>query len=220
MNSLGMQAVVDRVLGEKDGKCSIGQPGSGIQASLTTTDYQFIQEVIDGSCQILQSAITLAGSGSLRFCPVRVFVRIIGASIFLLKALGLGAHTANLQASLAVLDQSILALHQSSPDDMHLASQFASLLELHIARFRQLLIPSSVPPGISTLDFSFEWEGGGGLAEGGNSNTNLSSDLQTSADDWLSLPFDPSMAPFGAGESYEMPEIEDGTWDFLWNLPG
>lgn len=220
MNSLGMQAVVNRVLGERGGDSGIGQPRSGIQASLTASDYQFIQEVIDGSCQILQSAIALSDSGSLRFCPVRVFVRVIGASIFLLKALGLGAHTANLQASLAILDQSILALHRSSPDDMHLASQFASLLELHIARFRQLLIPSSAPPGISTLDFGFDWNGSGGSAQGIGSAASLSSDFQTSADDWLSLPFDPSMAPFGVGESYEMPEIEDGTWDFLWNLPG
>lgn len=220
MNGLGMQAVVDRVLGERGADLSMGQPSTGIHASLTPTDYQFIQEVIDGSCQILQSGIALAESGSLRFCPVRVFVRIIGASIFLLKALGLGAHTASLQASLAILDQSIQALHRSSPDDMHLATQFASLLELHIARFRQLLIPSSAPPGIPTLDFGFDWSGSDESVEGVSGGTHISSDFQTATEDWLSLPFDPSMGPFGAGESYEMPEIEDGTWDFLWNLPG
>lgn len=198
----------------------MGQSSSGIHTSLTPTDYQFIQEVIDGSCQILQSGISLAESGSLRFCPVRVFVRIIGASIFLLKALGLGAHTASLQASMAILDQSIQVLHRSSPDDMHLATQFASLLELHITRFRQLLIPSSAPPGIPILDFGFDWDGGDASAQGISGSTHMSPDFQPTTDDWLSLPFDPSMGPFGAGESYDMLEIEDGTWDFLWNLLG
>lgn len=150
---------------------------------------------------------------------MRVFIRVIGASIFLLKALGLGAHTSSFQAPLAILDQSVLALGSSALDDMHLASQYAALLDLHVARFRQRLIPSSVPPGILAPDFDFEWEGGGARAGGADGDASLPSDFQMSADDWLSLPFDPSMAPFGLEASSEMPEIEDSTWDFLWNLP-
>src|SRR5690606_22436207 len=137
------------------------QPGDRVQAFLTTTDYQFIQEVIDGSCQILQSSIKLAAAGCLRFSPGRVFIRVIGASIFLLKALGLRAHASSFQAPLAILDQIVLALRSSALDDMRLGSQYGALLELHVARYRQRLIPSSVPPGILARDFDVEWEGDG-----------------------------------------------------------
>lgn len=215
MNSLGMQAIVDRVL--EDGGPNGGQPNL-MQASVTPTDYEFIQEVLDGSCQILQSVNKLADAGSLRFCPVRVFIRIIGASIFLLKALSLGAHTSNIQASLVTLERSIQALHSSSLDDMHLASRYATLLDVHVARFRQCLIPSTVPRGIPPPELNnFNWDDNGDLLQMSGA---FSTDLQNATEDWLSLPFDASLAPFGLLEdAFDVTEVEDRAWDFLWNLP-
>lgn len=214
MNSLGMQAIVDRAL--EDGGPNAGPPNL-MRASVTPTDYEFIQEVLDGSCQTLQSVIKFAEAGSLRFCPVRVFLRIIGASIFLLKALSLGAHTSNIEASLVTLENSIKALHASSLDDMHLASRYATLLDVHVARFRQCLIPSTVPRGIPPPELNFGWEDNADLLQ---MNGNFSAELSNVTEDWLSLPFDPSMAPFGLIEdSFDVTEIEDRAWDFLWNLP-
>ncbi len=37
-------------------------------------------------------------------------------------------------------------------------------------------------------------------------------------DDWLSLPFDPSMAPFGMAGIQVFPGLEEGALDFMWNL--
>jgi hypothetical protein len=43
--------------------------------------------------------------------------------------------------------------------------------------------------------------------------------LNDMADDWLSLPFDPSMAPFGMSNNAQFPMYEGGGLDFIWNLP-
>lgn len=206
---------MDRVLG-KDG-LHVGQPDV-IHASLTATDYGFIQEVLDGSCQILRCVNKLAAAGTLSFCPVRIFLRITGASIFLLKALSLGSHTVNVQASLATLEQSIKALHSSGLDDMHLASRYAALLHVHVSRFRQCMIPSSAPRGIPPPEVQGSgWEGAGTTTQVGD---DLAFDFQSPVYDWLSLPFDPSMAPFDlADNTFDLAESEDNLWDFSWSLP-
>jgi hypothetical protein len=38
-------------------------------------------------------------------------------------------------------------------------------------------------------------------------------------DDWLALPFDPAMAPFGLDNQQSFQGFDDGTLDFIWNLP-
>jgi hypothetical protein len=38
-------------------------------------------------------------------------------------------------------------------------------------------------------------------------------------DDWLALPFDPAMAPFGLDNQRDFQSFDDGTLDFIWNLP-
>ncbi|KAM6515641.1 hypothetical protein FALCPG4_013858 [Fusarium falciforme] len=213
MNSLGIQAVVDRVLG--------GRPPNSIntdifQSSITATDYSFIREVIDGSCQALESINRLSEAGTLRYCPVRVFLRIIMASIFLLKALSLGSRTTDLEASLNVLERSIEALKASNLDEMHLASRYGELLEMHLEKFRQGMVPTSIPRGIPLVDESTQWAFDSGVPQG----ESLGDVPMPAVDDWLALPFDPSIAPFGfSNDANEFAEQEDRSWDFLWSLP-
>lgn len=48
----------------------------------------------------------------------------------------------------------------------------------------------------------------------------LSFNFESPVYDWLSLPFDPSMAPFDlADDTFDLAESEDNLWDFSWNLP-
>ncbi|KAK7215724.1 hypothetical protein V2G26_003727 [Clonostachys chloroleuca] len=219
MNSLGMQAVVDRVL--QDGK-STTERQDILNSSLTSTDYEFIQEVIDGSCSVLQSVNKLAGEGTLRYQPVRIFLRVIAASIFLLKALSLGSRSSNVQSSLAILEETIQALHTSNFDDMHLASRYASLLDRHVARFRERLVPSSVPRGIpASINWSSGmWENGIDLAVQISDADISAENFQPSAEEWMSLPFDASLAPFGpTGDTLEMSEFGDNAWEFLRSWP-
>ena len=88
---------------------------------MTKNEYDFIEEVIDGSDAILSLVISLSESQHplqqanqqkllLQYLPIRIFLRIISSSVFLLKALSLGVRMAKLHESLRLLDQAILVL--------------------------------------------------------------------------------------------------------------
>ncbi|EFQ98514.1 hypothetical protein MGYG_01541 [Nannizzia gypsea CBS 118893] len=271
-NSIGMQAVVERVLNESDPDVVMDDVR---QANMDEIDYEFIQEVIDGSCSLLQKVTTLAENGALRFSPVRIFLRITSSSIFLLKALSLGVRNAKLQESLDILTKSIQALRSSSLDDIHLASRYATLLDSLLSRLRRSFVlsnknpkvsrsttrPSSVTPLPKTQNPSPATQGLQASPQqpqqqqqqqqqlphplqqtqvqqyspGEVSSVPMNSSLDVSnnpvfedpisslndisADDWLSLPFDPSMAPFGDGGNQAWSGFEGANLNFIWNLP-
>ncbi|EZF26996.1 hypothetical protein H103_00984 [Trichophyton rubrum CBS 288.86] len=270
-NSIGMQAVVERVLNESDPDVVMDDVR---QANMDEIDYEFIQEVIDGSCNLLQKVTTLAENGALRFSPVRIFLRITSSSIFLLKALSLGVRNAKLQESLDILTKSIQALRSSSLDDIHLASRYATLLDSLLSRLRRSFVlsnknpkvsrsttrPSSVTPlpknqnaspatqGLQAspqqpqqqqqqqqqlphplqqtqVQYSPEGVGSAPMNSSMDVSNNpvfedpISSLNDISADDWLSLPFDPSMAPFGDGNNQAWSGFEGANLNFIWNLP-
>lgn len=298
MHSFGMQAVVERVLADTSANANSNSTTSNNNAynagdgnnvdpepaqhttaeiNLDPIDHEFIQEVIDGSCQILKKVIELAQADKLRFSPVRIFLRVTSSSIFLLKALSLGVRHTKLQESLDVLEKSIQALRSNILDDVHLASRYAILLEVHLSRLRRNLIASasSMPtmtkfanpagPGASTIMQQYSasatrnntrpsstqplYRGGDGNLPDDHNNRHYmqSNDGNASYDtvmtqagsssassmgyestgqapmpednDWLfSLPFDPSMAPFGPSGG-QLSGFDGGTLDFLWNLP-
>jgi len=228
MNSLGIQGVVERALVDSNLGIALeyGQP-----IDMGDMDYEFIQEVISGSCQILEKVTDMAESGALRFAPFRFYIRVTSSSVFLLKALGLGVRNTELQASLNILERSIQALKSCTLDDMHLAPRYATLLEVHVTRLRRHFIVSSGHPHISrwmtrqsspqqtSAPLADDIEGMTGQ-EASGSNIWVNSPLHgVSDDDWLSLPFDPSMAPFGLASSQSFPRFEEGALDFVWNLP-
>ena len=223
-NSLGMQAVVERTLAETDAE---GLQDETAPMIIEPIDYDFIQEVVDGSCQILQKVSQLAESGVLRYSPVRIFLRITTSSIYLIKGLSLGVRNTKLQTSLDILDRAIYALRSSTLDDMHLASRYATLLELHVARLRGSFIISSRPPRLPTRSASVDGAASSGMEflnnqnAGGSGIAALAEGVSgmMSADDWLALPFDPSMAPFGLSGVQTFQGLDDGSLDFIWNLP-
>lgn len=289
-HSFGMQAVVERVLADahshsnsissnnnnaynsNDVDANTNQR-TNAEINLDPIDHEFIQEVIDGSCQILKKVIELAQADKLRFSPVRIFLRVTSSSIFLLKALSLGVRHTKLQESLDVLEKSIQALRSNILDDVHLASRYAILLEVHLSRLRRNLVASSssaamnkigtgagagitvMPSSSSTTRNStrpsstqpffkgVEMDPGTNRMYTSNPNSDSASDdvvmtqtmPQSSSyvtgnenagpvhmaddNDWLfSLPFDPSMAPFGPSGG-QLSGFDGGTLDFLWNLP-
>ncbi|KAJ9319229.1 transcriptional regulator family: Fungal Specific TF [Paecilomyces variotii] len=228
MNSIGMQAVVERLL--VDGYGSTGHLMANIRAmSIDPVDYEFIQEVIDGCCSILQKVTELANDKALQFAPVRIFLRVTSSSIFLLKALSLGVRNAKLQESLDILDESIRALRLNTLDDIHLAARYATLLEVHVLRLRRHFAASSKTTGTSCditrpssslpQEQALSTEASNDPMEEETFDADFVPSLtDMPPDDWLFLPFDPSMAPFGTagGQSLGM---EDGALDFIWNLP-
>ncbi|THC92181.1 hypothetical protein EYZ11_008340 [Aspergillus tanneri] len=219
-HSVGMQAVVERVLADSDPNTE------EVRAmNIDPIDYEYIQEVIDGCCQILQKVTQLAEVEMLRFSPVRIFLRITSSSIFLMKALSLGTRQAKLRESLDCLEQCIHALRSNALDDIHLSTRYATLLEMHVSRLRRNLLASSKtvksnhgtgrssmgPPPNPDMETPVMDESQNISAVGLVPSLN-----DIAADDWLSLPFDPSMAPFGISSGGQFPayyydEIIDGT---------
>lgn len=204
-----------------------------------TDDQAYIQEVIAGSCDMLEQTIALAQKDTLRFAPVRAFLRITTASVFLLKAMSICVRNSQLRNALGVLHRSVQALRSSVPDDMHLANSFADLLELHVTRLQKNFVRSSkrnLPGSLETRLPSVDPPGdeirrdANQSGRSNNDGTNvdglaqlddwdrygLNFDNMSSTDgDWLSLPFDPAMAPFATFTT----GMDDGGLSFIWNMP-
>ena len=227
-----MQAVVERTLAS----ANAGAQGLKETRSINVqdADFEFIQEVVSACSQILEKVSTLAESGALRFSPVRFYLRVTSSSVFLLKALSLGVHNAKLQASLDILDRSIQALKACTLDDMHLAPRYATLLEVHVASLRRhfMVSASNQAPSQSHrmarhpsagrpwggADEAVDLTTGGSLCAAASPFDSDIDIQEFSADDWLSLPFDPSMAPFPLDGNLIFPGQEGGALDFVWNL--
>ncbi|PYH98817.1 C6 transcription factor [Aspergillus ellipticus CBS 707.79] len=227
-HSVGMQAVVERVVADND------LHGDARATHIEPIDYEYIQEVIDGCCQILHKVTQLGETGALRFSPVRIFLRVTSSSIFLMKALSLGTRPAKLCESLDILDRSVQALKSNALDDIHLSSRYAALLEMHVSRLRRNLFASSRtgkhshrPTAQSAMAPSQNMDDSRAPME--HMVTPVSQNMadvgfipslnDIAADDWLSLPFDPSMAPFGISTGGQFPAYEGGALNFIWNLP-
>ncbi|KAI9926826.1 hypothetical protein MW887_003923 [Aspergillus wentii] len=230
-HSVGMQAVVERVLAGTD-------PSQVVEEvrpmNIDPIDYEYIQEVIDGCCQILQKVTHLAELGALRFSPVRIFLRITSSSIFLMKALSLGTRQAKLRESLDILENCIHALKTNALDDIHLSTRYAELLAMHVSRLRRNLLASSKtmkngraatrrsstgPPPWADNNRSNSTSVEDPVAQDMSDMSFISSLNDMAADDWLSLPFDPSMAPFGVSSGGQFPAYEGGALNFIWNMP-
>lgn len=225
-HSVGMQAVVERAAADADSNLD------DVQLTIDPTDYEYIQEVIDGCCKILRKVTQLAEMGLLRFSPVRIILRITSASVFLMKALSLGTRETTFRESLDILEKSIVALRSNALDDVHLSTRYATLLEIHVSRMQRNLLVSS--KGTKARDCNQRASMGPPPWPDSSDRVNqihtpMSQDLSSDiglmpgvgevSDDWLALPFDPSMAPFGMSSGGQFPMGEGGALDFIWNLP-
>jgi hypothetical protein len=208
-SALGLQAIVSRTLAES----STGASQSTC-FNLTSTDLAHVQDVIDSAIATMKVAIRLSDATLLRFCPIKVFLHITTASIFLLKALGLGVSQAQLQDAWNVLKQVIAALKQSNPDDLHLGVRYATLLEVHLAKLQGSFIPSTRQPE-STLHAGMNNDPGDMSAW--HMDATHSSGMGVDPN-WFSLPLDASMIPYEIGDFQGLHSLGDGTLDFLWNL--
>lgn len=89
VNSLALQAVVDRCTTfNATAKSAGGGPGKSFAAlmQLSPQDVEFIKEVVDASRALLSCVVEkMWPGGYLRHAPVRIYLRVLGASMFLLK---------------------------------------------------------------------------------------------------------------------------------------
>nr|XP_018265113.1 uncharacterized protein I303_01473 [Kwoniella dejecticola CBS 10117]OBR87271.1 hypothetical protein I303_01473 [Kwoniella dejecticola CBS 10117] len=95
---------------------------------INSTEGPFIIEAVDAAISLVKYGIALHKKAILRHCPSRAFLRLVFASVFLMKAVSFGAvgqpeqEIVDLQCSL------IQALSSASVDDEHVASYLARML--------------------------------------------------------------------------------------------
>lgn len=234
LNNLSVQAVVERAISQNDNAVNHSMKLSHssrtiklseelLLTSLSTSDHNLTSEVVDACVLTLKKTIHLAHNDHLRFAPVRVYLRIVSASIFLLKAISLGARNADLQASLAVLDECIQALKGASAvDEMHLSSRYGALIERHVNRFRHNFVrpfrdrESSTrrPSVILGLNFRTEMPGQNAMGDHGLEKVLDGFEGEHSGIDLDAMSFSPGNEDIGLGEASGMMSGMGGEeWD-------
>lgn len=236
-NSLGLQIIAERAMADSNAE----GPVDG-QFDMNSTDYGFVQAVMDACLATLRVAVRAARDGRLHFAPVRLFLRVTTASVFLLKALGLGVSTTRLRDALALLARATAALRTCRPDDLHLGPRYATLLEMYVDRLRDKFIPATRPPFFATMHPP-SIPGGQGLPDGSEAEqvgagrvgwqmeqldeTGLQGMDSTARENgprgaldepWLSLPPEPSLQPFLQNESLGFEWLSQNSLDFIWNM--
>lgn len=233
-NSLGLQAAIDRMLSTTgSGISSMQVPG---QSLVQTVDYGFVQEVVDGGLETLKIAIRLAETGLLRFAPVRVTLRVTSASIHLMKGMGVGMSSSKLQSSLDLLRKCISCLGSCQPDEMHLGTDYATLLEMHVNLLQDKFVRTERPGNLPTRPPSADGtrSRAGHVNATGTATDSISpfSTTHTGAidgldnfgmtDEWMTLPADASVQPFMLQDSigFGYPWADETSLDFIWTFDG
>lgn len=180
INSLALQAVIDR--------CSQRR---GVVPQIGRRDTEFIREVVSASRSLLTTVIEeMFPAGYLKHAPVRIYLRILSASMFLLKTFSLGARGVEVDRSMELIEGVCGCLRNAAVDDVHLGLRFADLLGGLAGRVRgaleKMVVDSGTPGnegGGQEEEAGYVWEGSGeevleGWGQWGN-------------EDWLALPLDP-----------------------------
>ncbi|KAA8895872.1 hypothetical protein FN846DRAFT_995140 [Sphaerosporella brunnea] len=192
INSLALQAVIDR-------SSASGQA----TPSLSPADAGFISEVVSASRSLLSTVTeTMFPAGYLTHAPVRIYLRILSAAMFLLKTFSLGAKDVEVERSLELMVATCSALRNAAVDDVHLALRFADLLEGLVGRVRVSFVKmgqqQEQQEGAAAGENNYVWT----PAEGANAGEAMETDNsgagggayewnQWGSEDWLALPLDP-----------------------------
>ncbi|KAL5356829.1 hypothetical protein BJX96DRAFT_162703 [Aspergillus floccosus] len=236
INSIKLQSTVKELL---------SHTGPDVPHQLNLRDIEPVEQIVTNASSILRWIIKLErhDPNPIQYLPISIFHRAISTSIFLLKALALGVRTVQVQGCLDLLENVSDILQSHALDDIHLVSRYATLLKIHLERFRKSFAnayvsePATGSPvftsreGETTIT-DHEVDAGRSVQESDNALPESlldqeifgwSDGITQDPDDWLSFPLDPLMAPFGAW--YGTGQFDSGLdstyldLDFIWNLP-
>ncbi|KAK1751876.1 hypothetical protein QBC47DRAFT_364220 [Echria macrotheca] len=161
VNSLSLQAVVERCTNNAGGGSAAGGSVSGQSApqlspqtqnyygklplgqlgGFGVEDQEYVREVVNGSRNLLRTVVEgLLPGEYLKHAPVRTYFRIISGAMFLLKTFALGAPKSDVEISIGLMDRTVDALRNCVVDDVHLGIRFADMLETLTSRLRNRFI--------------------------------------------------------------------------------
>lgn len=230
-SALAIQAVVERAVAK--GVSWTGDSNrESLDACLLPHDQDFIRDVIQSSSRVLEIATNMAANGMLRYAPLRSLVCVTSSSVYLLKAISLGVHHTDLQASLLTLDRCIIALRSSGTDDMDFSLRYARLIEKHVNRFRANFISEHIMT-MNTDHHRYNAQplepltmaqprGQSHMHSASSSYANHQSTnafVTPEMDSWWAQPFDPNIAPFNFNGEAVSIGLELDSLDFMLNIP-
>jgi hypothetical protein len=143
VNSLALQAVVDRCSqsARPDNNSNHKAPALW---DMNSQDLEFIREVVDAARSLLSTVVhQMFPHGYLKHAPVRIYLRILSAAMFLLKTFALGAKEVEVKESMELIEGVCECLRQAAVDDVHLGLRFADLLGGLVGRVRQRFVRMS-----------------------------------------------------------------------------
>lgn len=136
INSIAVQALVERASHASSGDRWLEQD---LLRQGCAQDLGFVNNVRESSGQILVITKKLSDEGILKYFPVRFFLRVVSASIFLLKTICLGSKGNDARIALDQLEDAIQALMRKDSDDIHLSSRYAELIARHVRKLKRKL---------------------------------------------------------------------------------
>ncbi|KAI1663528.1 C6 transcription factor [Pyrenophora tritici-repentis] len=135
-HALAIQAILERAHSQNF-TCSRRDRLELLSTCYLPEDFTFIHEVITNSNIILQTTISMAANGRLRFIPIRQLQCIMSAFVFLFKAIKLCTSREDVQTSLVVLEQCVKALGEADVDEMDLSRGTQEFLHSQVQTIRE-----------------------------------------------------------------------------------
>ncbi|ODO05133.1 hypothetical protein L198_01821 [Cryptococcus wingfieldii CBS 7118] len=123
---------------------------------MTAVEGPFILEAVDAALSLVRCGIVMGKKGVLRYCPCRVFTRLVFASVFLMKAVSFGAigqpDTEIIDLEYTLID----SLAASSADEHHISAYLAKLLSKVLESIpRRGMAPGRLDPGADEVCLLF-----------------------------------------------------------------
>lgn len=231
ISSLSLQALIERLNRRSSSDIWLDQ---AFQRNEYTEEFKSIHAVREASREALAIAIKLGESGSLRYCPVRVFLRIVSASIFLLKSISVGSRNEDFHYDLDILNRCNQVLKANQHDDIDLSARYGTLIGRHVQRLIKKFglqatggpgtqdARTRCPPPVSQAQVR-RMDGSGDNPNQGRLGTHhddalpdLSLGPGLNMDSWLRQN-EPLFAGLESGQSTSRLAID--SVDFLWDLP-
>ncbi len=114
-------------------------------------DGKAIFEAVEASKELLRIVVNDLGShGWMCNAPVRLFLQVIYSSVFLIKALHVGAFPGSWNEVTVLLDSVVHMLRGAAPDALHLSLRYASLLDTLTKQIHPVGSESLNRPSMST----------------------------------------------------------------------
>lgn len=219
ISAISIQAVVQRATAAS---CR-GSLSDRLASYLTGQDARLLQQVVSDSSRVIHIATSPNFRTCLAYAPARVRISVISSSVFLLKALTIGAPSTEMPAVLHTLDQCTATFKRFPADDMDFALRYAQLIEKYTSHLRASLVPASAGPAgeglVQDSSGTSDWPDlAASLSvppHGMTVDDNMGLDLNGA---YSLFPFDLSMAPFGDSADQLSRGFEVNSLDFLWNI--